>query len=551
MARSATKQRPIETAPPVPAGGMWDPLPVPVPEPDPNSQPSAPEDGAGLPADGAPAELKRIPLAEIHESPLNPRRTYDPAKLAQLQDSLLATGQLTPVVVRPRAGGGYELGAGHRRRRAALLAVQQHPEGARYRDLDHLLALVRALDDRAFIELLNVENLQRDDLHPLEEADGFRTLMERAGYDIPKIATRIGRSTRYVYDSLTLLKLTPKAKKLYLAGAFERGHAIELARLAPTDQERALDSDRSSQYRVGGLFAPGLADTGGLALDDEHSPRKPVTVREFKRWIDDQVRFKPAAADPMLFPETVEAVGAALLAKEKVVEITYDHQVPEAARDEHAPRIYGAQAWRSATAGYPDPGYRPKDGRPCAHAITGVIVVGEGRGEAFKVCIAKERCSVHWADWQKERAKAPVRVARPSGIQPGAVPGQQAAQARTLAKQQEEAQRWGKAGPALRQALYQRIETLPVKLGGPLVAIAFQVSAKGAKTLEDLVRREARATMSRQINWDWGLRNNGPRYAKQLGVDLATILADAAPATEQKPAATKKATAKKKKKGGR
>jgi len=73
-------------------------------------------------------ELRRIPLAEIHESPLNPRKHFEPHALEELKDSLLAAGQLTPITVRPRKGGGYEIAAGHRRYRAAKLATEQHTE---------------------------------------------------------------------------------------------------------------------------------------------------------------------------------------------------------------------------------------------------------------------------------------------------------------------------------------------------------------------------------------------------------------------------------------
>jgi ParB family chromosome partitioning protein len=347
--------------------------------------------------------LRRIPLAEVHESPHNPRTYYDPEALQQLADSLLQSGQLEPVLVRPRKSGGYELAAGHRRFRAAKLAIQQSPDGARFRGLGELLAIVREMDDRTFIETLNVDNLQRDDLHPLEEANGFKDLMTECGYDVAKIAARIGKSPRYVYDSFTLLKLTPEAKKLFLAGKFERGHAIELARLSPEWQKRALDPEGATDYGArAGLWQPEHAKSDPnvpeLELADDTAV-KPVTVRELKGWVNEHVRATPEGVDPMLFPASVEAMQEARQHKLKVIEITYEHQVPVDARDPKAPRIYGAQAWRSATRGVVSPGYDGKDGKSCEHAVLGVIVIGPGRGEAFHVCIAKEKCKVHWADW--------------------------------------------------------------------------------------------------------------------------------------------------------
>src|ERR1041385_9023070 len=218
-------------------------------------------------------ELRRIPLEEIQEAPLNPRSRYDERPLHELAESMLSSGQLTPIIVRPNphkrvgVGASYELAAGHRRYRAAKVAWQLSKEGAHYRGLDCLTAIVRPLDDKTFIEVLNIENLQRDDLHPLEEAQGFKDLMEKAGYDVAKIAARVGRSTRYVYDSLTLLKLTPAAKQLFLDGAFERGHAILLARLSPSDQARALGDPKD--VANGGYRGDSLLLEPDRGADDE------------------------------------------------------------------------------------------------------------------------------------------------------------------------------------------------------------------------------------------------------------------------------------------
>lgn len=158
-----------------------------------------PKAATSLPSFVELVELRRIPLAELHESPHNPRQRYDDMALKELAASLLQTGQLTPIIVRPRKGGGYEIAAGHRRYRAAVLAVKQQPDGAKYRGVDALEAKVVVLDDRAFIEVLNVENLQRDDLHPIEEAQGFRDLMTEAGYDVDEIAARFKITDAGVY----------------------------------------------------------------------------------------------------------------------------------------------------------------------------------------------------------------------------------------------------------------------------------------------------------------------------------------------------------------
>jgi ParB/RepB/Spo0J family partition protein len=167
-----------------------------------------------------------LKLAQLHESPLNPRRHFDPAKLQELTESVRQHGVRTPLLVRPN-GDGYEIGAGHRRFRAAAAA-----------GLVEVPAVIRPMTDVEFLELLNFENLEREDIHPLEEADGFRTLMAQAGYDVARIAERIGKSTKYVYDRVKLLALIPAAQQLFRDGAITAGHAILLARLKPADQAR-------------------------------------------------------------------------------------------------------------------------------------------------------------------------------------------------------------------------------------------------------------------------------------------------------------------------
>ena len=359
------------------------------------------------PAKAPPAaatEFREIPLEQLHESPKNPRTHYEPLALQQLADNLKAVGQITPVVVRPRRkGGGYELAAGHRRLRAARLA-----------GLVALNAVVRDLDEAQFVEILNIENLQRDDLNALEEAQGFVTLMKDAGYDVPKIAARVGRSIKYVYDRVKLLQLIPAAKKLLEAGTLTAGHGILLARLSKDDQERALDADAS--FRGGGALQREHISGSyffGEKIDDDEPPRKARSVRELAQWIDRNVRFDPAKVDQadlaFDFPQTAALLGAAATDKKlKVVKITREYRVPDEARDEKE-RTYWENGWKRAD-GEPEPVGRfgvekdPKPSKTCDYSRPGLIVAGPGRGDAFLVCVNKEKCEVHWGKEIKERA---------------------------------------------------------------------------------------------------------------------------------------------------
>jgi len=496
----------------------------------------------------AAAVLRRIPLAELHESPLNPREHYDTAALDELVASLLQTGQLTPIIVRPRKAGGYEIAAGHRRYRAALQARRQSPEGAAYHRLQELEAKVVALDDRAFVEVLTVENLQRDDLHPLEEASGFKQLMEKGGYDVAKIAARIGRSTKYVYDRIKLLQLVPEARKMFLAGEFEAGHAIILARLPAADQKRAIDKDAEGRWGLpGGLFEheqadadPNLPAQEQMKLDDGV---KPVSVRELQTWVDDNVRMKPEDVDPFLFPDTAQLLKDAQEEELKVIHITHDYRVPDAARDEKQ-RTYGEQAWKRADG--------KLKSRSCDHSVIGVVVAGPGRGEAFRVCIAKEKCKTHWAAWQRERTARPKSS---GGSTPASRQDDSDRWQREEAKRTEERARWNKAKPEILNAIAKKIAVAPA---GPASGLADDVlnacintrpmkvnpAVPRGRTFEDLIRHAAFQLWVQEVDNlapGYYQHNDAVKAIKSLGVDVAKIVDQVAP----KPAPEKKPVAKK------
>lgn len=174
--------------------------------------------------------LQAIPIADVIESPRNARRHYDSVKLDELAASLRRDGQLTPCLVRwSDALGGYELAAGHRRRRAAEIA-----------GLATLLCLVREMSEEEFLRTLIRENQEREDLHPLDEALGFQQLLDLPGYDVAAVAAALGKSASYVYGRLHLAHLTPAAQEQFLAGKFPVSHALLIARATPEQQEAAL-----------------------------------------------------------------------------------------------------------------------------------------------------------------------------------------------------------------------------------------------------------------------------------------------------------------------
>lgn len=203
-------------------------------------------------------ELRILPLKQLEESPLNPRTHFDAARLKELADSIRTTGVLQPLVARPKPGAIniYEIAAGHRRFRAAQLAGQRT-----------VPVIVRELSDEAFVELLALENLGRDDLTALEEAAGFAMLQEQAVLSVPAIAAKIGKSKEYVYGRLKLLELETGPKALLADGKMSAGHAILLARLQPAEQEQI-----AAWYQ------------------QRHSLDYPISVRQLNETIDETVR---------------------------------------------------------------------------------------------------------------------------------------------------------------------------------------------------------------------------------------------------------------------
>jgi ParB family chromosome partitioning protein len=177
--------------------------------------------GALLAADPAPMETRsEIPTARIHPNPHQPRKTFAPEVLSELQESIRTHGILQPVVVRP-VPNGFELIAGERRWRAArALGLQAVP------------AVVReGVSDRAMLELALVENLQRADLDPLEKARGFRQLLEQ-GLTQEEVAERVGLKRSTVANFLRLLELPDAVQKMVTEGILSMGHARALLGLA-------------------------------------------------------------------------------------------------------------------------------------------------------------------------------------------------------------------------------------------------------------------------------------------------------------------------------
>ena len=174
-------------------------------------------------------EVFFCPIEAIRPSPWQPRTLYDEEALKELAASIKEKGVLQPLLVRELNPGLYELVAGERRWRAAKLA-----------GLDRVPVIVRDLSPQEALELALIENLQREDLNPIEEARGYKRLMEEFGLTQEEVARKVGRDRSTVANALRLLKLPEDIQEDLLAGRLSAGHARALLSLKFPAQMRKL-----------------------------------------------------------------------------------------------------------------------------------------------------------------------------------------------------------------------------------------------------------------------------------------------------------------------
>jgi ParB family chromosome partitioning protein len=182
--------------------------------------------------------LQRIPIAQIRPNPYQPRKEFRPEELAELEASLRASGLLQPITVRTVPGGksGYELIAGERRLRAATRLG--------WRDIP---AVIKEIDDQTLLTLALVENLQRADLNPLEEAEGYQRLIAEFSLTQQEVAEVIGKDRSTVANILRLLNLPAAVRRLLQEGQLTVGHARAL--LALGDEHRMIELAREVAER--------------------------------------------------------------------------------------------------------------------------------------------------------------------------------------------------------------------------------------------------------------------------------------------------------------
>lgn len=243
--------------------------------------------GAGKsPLAGAPDATdttadRELPIDTISRNPHQPRTTFDEAALDELAASIRAQGIIQPLLVRPRPDGTYELVAGERRLRAAQRA-----------GLRSVPVVIRAMSDDDSLEIALIENLQRADLSPLEEAAAYERLMRDFGHTQEQVAERVGKSRPAVANTLRLLRLPEPIKQELSRGRLTAGHAKAL--LAINDADAQLRTARQIIARQMSVReAEKLAPSSRKPPAVQRDPHRAALERELAAALGTRVRIRP------------------------------------------------------------------------------------------------------------------------------------------------------------------------------------------------------------------------------------------------------------------
>jgi ParB family chromosome partitioning protein len=370
-------------------------------------------------------EYRNVPISMLVESASNPRKRFDEKSIEELAASFKTQGVLAPLLVRELEQSNYEVVAGARRLRAARLA-----------ELASVPVRIVKLTDAEAIEAQVVENLQREDIHPLEEALGFKSLLElgEPAYTIANIASRAGKREAYVYGRIRLADLIPPVAEAFLKDQITIGHALLIAKLPASQQQEAF----AAAFR--GMWT------------SEGNSQVLIPVRELAVWIETNVLLQLASAPfDKQDEKLVSAAGSCvncpkrtgfnkLLFADVRKDSCTDPQCFRAKIDAHVSRtleskpqlVQISSAWNSRE-GAPlgrnryveleikktkpnGPGTKlPPSQKPCDKMTEAIVTDGGKRGQLVKVC-ADPTCRVHHSNTpspqqvERERAEERKRI---------------------------------------------------------------------------------------------------------------------------------------------
>ncbi len=351
----------------------------------------------------------------IHESNTNPRRTFDEAKLYELAESIKHNGLIQPITVRPN-NQGFEIVAGARRYRAAQLA-----------ELFSVPARIVEIDDAKALEWQLVENSQRVDVHPYEEAQGFQRLLDIPGYDVAALVEKSGKSASHVYARLSLLQLIPIVAEAFTQERITASHANLIARLPQESQAAAFEQcwrkdwqDKEPHLLPAKHVAAWIQTNLYLSLADAPFDREDPTLNPTagacvtcpRRSGYNTALFADVVSDQCLdsscYHSKVEAfLDREIAAHPGLVQIENGWRNPK----EQRPGAVQRGHVRELDAVIENPDAEPV--MPCEAAKPAIVVYGKQLGRKLTVCTDKH-CPVHDPQAAAEAAAHPVPTMAPA-----------------------------------------------------------------------------------------------------------------------------------------
>lgn len=366
------------------------------------------------------SEYRNLPLTQLHESPTNPRRRFDEHSLQELAASFQTQGILQPLLVRTIDTDMYEIVACARRYRAAKLAA-----------LEHVPVRVVVLSDAACVEAQLVENIQREGVHPIEEAPAFHALLNTDGlqYDINSLAAKAGKSAAFIAQRLKLVELLPSIAEAFLADQIGVGHALEIAKLPQTEQQRALDAAFRTVWNGGKDsrvvlpvrdFAAWIEQNILLSLDSVPFDKSDATLLPeagscdecpkrtgFNKSLFGEMSQRDQCSDAPCFNNKLKRfVEKQIEVKPKLLQITTAHGTHGEGAVLPRNRYVALQLTNPAKVKQPLSPYQ----KPCKHMADAIVVDGTERGHTVKVC-AEPGCAVHFAN-RINRTPDPAQLAK-------------------------------------------------------------------------------------------------------------------------------------------
>jgi ParB family chromosome partitioning protein len=354
------------------------------------------------------ADFRSIAIDQLHESPTNPRRTFDTEKLQDLAQSIRAQGVLVPLIVRSVGPEQYEVVAGARRLRAAQAA-----------ELFAVPVRVVELSDAEALTLQLIENAQREDVHPLEEGRAYRKLLDMAEpkYEVASLSARVGKSAAHIYARLRFVDLIEEAAQAFLDNRLTAGHALLIARLPQAQQSQALEAAFRSQWGS--------------------TEKQAIPVRELAQWIRQNLMLRLEDAifdreDETLVPDAGSCVQCpkrtgfnTALFEDLRDDLCLDslcHGSKVSAwlkrqTDQNPALVQISEYWGQQKdqpiiqrGQYVEIKPREDGEKPekpteivCESAATGIVVEGQHLGKTVRIC-ADPECPVHHAPRRQEEA---------------------------------------------------------------------------------------------------------------------------------------------------